>query len=130
MSDDIPESALNLAYEEATALYIAPKDCDEHIHNSRVIARAMHKYAESQMADLRKYAKLIEHKVITCGVAASHPNANLAHTGAYADKWDSPQAQDVRDLRAERDSLKQQVADLQDELADALGAAKILREFS
>lgn len=44
-------------------------------------------------------------KVITCGVAASHSDANLTRTGAYAGKWDSQQAEAVRALRAERDAL-------------------------
>lgn len=55
---------------------------------------------------LREHSKLLEHKVITCGVAASHPNANLSRTGAYAEKWDSPQAEDVRQLRAEIERLR------------------------
>ena len=50
--------------------------------------------------------KLLEHKIITCGVAASHPDASLSHRGAYAEKWDSQQAQEVRKLRAERDRYK------------------------
>lgn len=53
---------------------------------------------------LRKEVKLLEHKVITCGVAASHPDAALTLRADYM-KWDSPQAQEVRKLRAERDQL-------------------------
>lgn len=56
--------------------------------------------------------KLMEHKVITCGVAAHHPDANLTRTGAYAEKWDSPQAEDVRKLRAERDAARQELNEL------------------
>ena len=80
------------------------------------IARAKEQgYAdiESERDALRKdfdaalaECKLLTHKVITCGVAASHPDASLAHTGAYKEKWDSPQAEEVRKLRAERDALK------------------------
>lgn len=44
-------------------------------------------------------AELAEHQLITCGVAATHPDAGLTLTGAYKD-WDSPQAEDVRKLRA------------------------------
>lgn len=56
--------------------------------------------------------KLMEHKVITCGVAAHHPDANLTRTGAYAEEWDSPQAEDVRKLRAERDAVRQELNEL------------------
>lgn len=44
---------------------------------------------------------LLTHKVITCGVAASHPDPNLTRQGAYVEKWDSPQADAVRKLRAD-----------------------------
>lgn len=54
----------------------------------------------------------MEHKVITCGVAAHHPDANLTRTGAYAEKWNSPQAEDVRNLRAERDAARQELIEL------------------
>lgn len=84
------------------------------------IARAKEQgYAdiESERDALRKdfetaleECKLLTHKVITCGVAASHPDASLAHTGVYKGKWDSPQAEEVRKLRAERDALKAEVA--------------------
>lgn len=60
--------------------------------------------AVAERDEARRMASLMEHKVITCGVAAHHPDANLTRTGAYADKWDSPQAEDVRNLRAERDA--------------------------
>jgi hypothetical protein len=46
------------------------------------------------------------HKVITCGVAASHPDPGLASRGIYAGAWDSPQAEEVRTLRRERDEAR------------------------
>ncbi|MGU5698616.1 hypothetical protein ACV1D9_15820 [Aeromonas allosaccharophila] len=46
------------------------------------------------------------HQVITCGVAARHPDANLSRRESdYGGKWDSPQAESVRQLRQERDEL-------------------------
>lgn len=73
-----------------------------------------------------KHAKLVEHKVITCGVAARHPDANLSRTGSYAGKWDSPQAQDVRALRADRDRLKSAL-----EVANAsCSAERVARELA
>lgn len=46
------------------------------------------------------------HQVITCGVAARHPDANLSRRESdYGGKWDSPQAESVRQLRKERDEL-------------------------
>jgi hypothetical protein len=47
----------------------------------------------------KQEANLNAHKVITCGVVASHPDAGLSRRGAYAGKWDSPQAEKVRALR-------------------------------
>lgn len=58
-----------------------------------------------------KLAKENEMKVVTCGVAAEHSDANLTRTGAYAKKWDSAQAESVRGLRAERDELRRQLAE-------------------
>lgn len=62
--------------------------------------------ATAELAAVKAALNLTTHKLITCGVAADHPDARLAHTKAYADKWDSPQAQSVRKLRAERDALR------------------------
>ncbi|MBL0492648.1 hypothetical protein [Aeromonas veronii] len=46
------------------------------------------------------------HQVITCGVAARHPDPNLSRRESdYGGKWDSPQAESVRQLRQERDEL-------------------------
>lgn len=45
-------------------------------------------------------------KVICCGVAATNPNAELTRMPPYSTIWDSPQAEDVRRLRAERDALR------------------------
>lgn len=53
-----------------------------------------------QVAMLQKAATLETHKLITCGVAASHPDPNLSRREKdYGGKWDSPQAQQVRALR-------------------------------
>jgi hypothetical protein len=53
----------------------------------------------------RKQCDRLTHQVICCGVAASHPDATLTTRGAYAGKWNSGQAEQVRKLRAERDAL-------------------------
>jgi hypothetical protein len=66
--------------------------------------------AQSRAAHLESECQLATHKVITCGVAARHPDAALASTGAYAGEWDSPQAQEVRELRADRDRLRDMAA--------------------
>ena len=55
---------------------------------------------------LEERLSLETHKVITCGVAASHPDASLAHRSPYNDKWNSPQAESVRKLRGNFDSLR------------------------
>lgn len=53
----------------------------------------------------RKQANDLTHQVICCGVAASHPDATLTTRGAYAGKWNSAQAEQVRALRRDRDRL-------------------------
>ena len=62
--------------------------------------------AERERDAFKQHCDLLTHKVITCGVAAQNPDATLTTRGAYATKWDSPQAQHVRKLRAERDALQ------------------------
>lgn len=62
--------------------------------------------ALGEVEELRKELNLTTHKLITCGVAASHPDAALSTRGAYAGKWDSQQAQEVRKLRAQCDALR------------------------
>lgn len=53
----------------------------------------------AELEGFREHCDLLTHKVITCGVAADHPDANLSRTGAYSSKWNSPQAERVRVLR-------------------------------
>lgn len=54
----------------------------------------------------RKLNDTLTHQILCCGVAASHPDATLTTRGAYAGKWNSKQAEAVRELRADRDSLR------------------------
>ena len=63
---------------------------------------------DEALGEIEAFAKendTLRHQVIACGVAASHPDVNLSRTGAYAGKWNSQQAESVRNLRAERDAL-------------------------
>jgi multidrug efflux pump subunit AcrA (membrane-fusion protein) len=64
---------------------------------------------EVERDGFRKQADLYQHMVITCGVAARHSDANLSKTGAYAGKWNSQQANEVRALRDDRDALRDQL---------------------
>ena len=61
-------------------------------------------------AELLERIGLEQHKVITCGVAASHPDPALSAT--YQPEWQSPQAEEVRKLRASRDALRKLVEDI------------------
>lgn len=63
----------------------------------------------AEVERLRGEVKLLTHQIITCGVAAGHPDPNLSRTGIYATEWDSPQANEVRALRDDRDTLKAEV---------------------
>lgn len=61
---------------------------------------------QKYIQELSAYNMLLVHKLITCGVAASHPDANLSKREKdYGGKWDSPQAQEVRKVRQQRDEL-------------------------
>jgi len=59
----------------------------------------------AQVQAWRKQCDTLTNQVICCGVAAANPDATLTTRGAYAGKWNSPQAEAVRKLRAERDAL-------------------------
>jgi hypothetical protein len=61
---------------------------------------------ERRVDELVAQNKLLVNKVITCGVVAEHPNKYLASREPYSGKWNSPQADKVRVLRAERDALR------------------------
>ncbi len=60
---------------------------------------------QDEVDELRKQIQLLTLQVITCEVAATHPDANLSCTGTYAEEWNSNQAESVRKLRAQRDEL-------------------------
>lgn len=77
--------------------------------------------AAEEVAELRaeveawqKQCDRLTHQVICCGVAASHPDATLTTRGAYAGKWNSAQAEEVRKLRIDRDRLRAALADVVD----------------
>ena len=94
---------------ELDVLAITGPEGTRYIDGEEIEARVIRQQS-ADIAELSAVVALLTHKVICCGVAASHPNAALTTTGAYADKWDSPQAESVRKLRAERDQLRAELA--------------------
>ena len=60
---------------------------------------------ERELADANERETLATCKCIACGVAATHPDEAVWNGGVYAGKWDSPQAQSVRELRKKCDRL-------------------------
>lgn len=84
--------------------------------------------AEMEKNPWRAECKLREHQLITCGVAATHPDPNLTRTGAYAAKWDSQQAQEVRQLRQERDEVRAALAAIEKRLAEKCTATCMTTE--
>lgn len=64
------------------------------------------------LAAMREAIDQLTHQVICCGVAASHPDATLTTRGAYAGKWNSRQADEVRALRQDRDRLRAELESL------------------
>jgi len=64
-----------------------------------------------QLAEARERVKLLEHKIITCGVAASHPDPELSRRKSdYGGPWDSPQAEEVRKLREQLAEANRKIA--------------------
>lgn len=58
------------------------------------------------IAGIRSELSLATHKLLTCGVAARHPDVSLSMREAdYGGKWNSPQAESVRQIRQQRDEL-------------------------
>lgn len=83
--------------------------------------------AESALAELRvevevwkKQADLYLHMIIACGVAATHPDANLTKTCTYADKWDSQQLRHVQALRQRADTAEARLERAERAIASAL----------
>lgn len=84
-------------------------------------------WCEANRKALVNQINLLTHKVITCGIAASHPDAELTRRlKCYAEDWNSPQADEVRALRAERDALVAENAGLRAERDDAHGSLRTL----
>jgi len=55
---------------------------------------------DAEIARLNKKVRLLTLKIITCGVAASHPDPALSTRAKdYGGPWDSQQAEEVRALR-------------------------------
>lgn len=79
---------------------------------------------DAEIAAWRRQCDTLTHQVITCGVAAHHPDPSLTTRGAYAGKWNSPQAEDVRKLRSERDRLRAALDDAQAAESVAQAAAE------
>lgn len=81
------------------------------LYDQDVVAHQAEEIAElrAQVSAWRRQCDTLTHQVICCGVAASHPDATLTTRGAYAGKWNSAQAEQVRKLRAERDALSRQL---------------------
>lgn len=85
---------------------------------------------ERDLAASVERQQLLTHKVITCGVAATHPNANLTREMAcYAEKWNSPQAEAVRKLRDRAEQAERALAAAQAERDSAISRADNLRTF-
>jgi hypothetical protein len=54
----------------------------------------------AEIAALKAEVAHLTHQILTCGVAATHPDASLSRrTKDYGGPWDSPQAERVREVR-------------------------------
>lgn len=103
---DVPELLAEierLRAVETRAQYFCDRQADLQVEYDQL-------RAEADKNPWRVECELREHQLLTCGVAATHPDPNLTRTGAYATKWDSQQAEEVRQLRAERDEAQRAAA--------------------
>lgn len=90
---------------------------------------------EQELNAYRDELELTVAKIVAIGVIAHNPDPNLHRTGKYIKEWNSQQAEDVRKLRDERDSLKRQLkqrvphepkpAHVESLIADFEGAVRI-----
>lgn len=84
--------------------------CEQEANARRIVA-CVNACADMEdpaafIAGIRKELSLSTHKLLTCGVAARHPDASLSRRESdYGGKWNSHQAESVRQLRQERDEL-------------------------
>ena len=104
------ERHVKIASDLATELEAARKDISGR---SLMLQIMQDKYEAERKAreGFSKECALLAHKIITCGVAADHSNADLTKTGAYATKWNSPQAESVRKLRQRAESAERKLAE-------------------
>jgi hypothetical protein len=72
----------------------------------------------ARIAALEGERQLLTHKVITCGVAASHSDAGLSTRGEYGTTWNSQQAQEVRALRAKYEAAEAALAEARGLITD------------
>lgn len=76
-------------------------------------------YLRNELKIWKKDHKLMIQKIITCGVAADHPDPNLTLRDDYM-KWNSPQAERVRGLRKRADESIKEIERLKGELRNAM----------
>ena len=69
-----------------------------------------------RIVHLKEQRTLMEHKVIACGVAATHPDAQLAASGVYKTEWNSQQLEEVIALRTRAEAAEAEVARLNKEV--------------
>jgi hypothetical protein len=93
------EMHADLGRRTAEALGLKPEEGRSHMPE---VAKRL----KAENEEWRKQCDTLTHQVICCGVAARHPDATLTTRGAYAGKWNSQQAEEVRKLRADRDRLR------------------------
>lgn len=64
-----------------------------------------------RIVHLKEQRTLMEHKVIACGVAATHPDAQLAASGVYKTEWNSQQLEEVIALRTRAEAAEAKCAE-------------------
>jgi hypothetical protein len=98
------ENLLDLAQPQTAAPPVEP----DHLRDATKMVEPEALDAMTKERDaLAKALQLMEHKVITCGVAAER--GDLDGKKCYAETWNSPQAEKVRALRRERDELRAEI---------------------
>ena len=125
MSQDL-SSLIRDSYPQGLNRYDVETWVVDAIQKIEQKARAVDRLTRENEA-LRRDFKLMERKVITCGVAATNPDPKLTLREDYM-QWNSPQAESVRALRGENEALRALLDDSREIINDNLPGYTVIIE--
>jgi hypothetical protein len=114
----LPESAAGLEWKyhvRPGAMFESVRVVTDEERDAEVAKlRAEVEELAAEREKFRREWELRTHQLITCGVAADHPDQALSRRKSdYGGPWNTDQAERVRTLREDRDTLKARVAEME-----------------